>query len=118
MYHFMIPGGSTSLQPSNALANPFDLTGLDSALDPNDKKSRTAADFLGENANLVNLDMLVTRPSPEGGKWPSWIDSPSTDVWPWDRGMALGQRYGPLVHSITTSIGTILIHSIGMENEI
>ena len=62
-----IPGSSNP--PAN---NAFDLSGMEQSLDPmnNDlSKPKSAADFLGANANLVNLENLVTKPAPGPSKY-------------------------------------------------
>ncbi len=47
--------------------NAFDMSGMNQSLDlmsSESAKPKSAADFLGANANLVNLDNLVTKPAP------------------------------------------------------
>ena len=50
--------------------NAFDMSNMNNSLpesnDPN--KPKSAADFLGANANLVNLENLVTKPAPGPSK--------------------------------------------------
>ena len=50
--------------------NAFDMSGMDHSLTMSDdpSKPKSAADFLGANANLVNLDNLVTKPVPGPSK--------------------------------------------------
>ena len=50
--------------------NPWDMTNIDNTLlstdDPlNMKHSKSPEQFLGNHANLVNLDNLVTKPTQE-----------------------------------------------------
>ena len=48
---------------------------MEQSLDPmnNDlSKPKSAADFLGANANLVNLENLVTKPAPGPSKYKIW----------------------------------------------
>ncbi|KAK2152732.1 hypothetical protein LSH36_320g02112 [Paralvinella palmiformis] len=44
-------------------SDPWDMSGITSELPKEQQKPKSPADFLGENANLVNLDNLVTRPA-------------------------------------------------------
>lgn len=56
----------------NPPANAFDMSGMDQSLGTLDNdigKPKSAADFLGANANLVNLDALVTKPAPGPSKY-------------------------------------------------
>ncbi len=48
--------------------NAFDMMGMNDSLPTTDnsQRSKTAEDFLGANANLVNLDNLVSKPAPVG----------------------------------------------------
>ena len=64
-------GGFASVSSGGAAA--WDMTGLDAVLAcstadtdnaANKKKGTTAEEFLGSNANLVNLNELVVRPPP------------------------------------------------------
>ena len=50
--------------------SPYDMSMLDNALPPSyePQRKKSAADFLGDNANLVNLDNLVTKPQTQAGK--------------------------------------------------
>ncbi|XP_012945473.1 epsin-1 [Aplysia californica] len=56
----LLAGGSQT----NGSAGAFDMSGLGQDLGENKKKS--AEDFLGANANLVNLDQLVSKAPPKG----------------------------------------------------
>ena len=49
--------------------NQWDMRGLNDSLPQERSKTKSPADFLGENANLVNLDNLVSRPRVDG-QWP------------------------------------------------
>ena len=44
-------------------SDPWDMSGMTNELPKEQQKPKSPADFLGENANLVNLDNLVTRPA-------------------------------------------------------
>jgi epsin len=65
-------GGVSSKGGSSSLGGAWDLSEFDTALGGGHdasaakKKSTTAEEFLGQNANLVNLNELIARPPPSG----------------------------------------------------
>lgn len=58
LMHIHVSSGSVS--PSN---DAWDLGAMNSSLPKDRSTTKSPADFLGENANLVNLDNLVSRPA-------------------------------------------------------
>ena len=66
----------------NVVVGTFDLSGLAASVSSSEarearllenqearKKAKSPADFLGENASLVNLDNLIDKPPAAAGGW-------------------------------------------------